>query len=222
MQSRVGFRAAVRRAVVDHPEDAPRRAVRLLRHDVFDETVKRRDAGSWLAPSKHPGSMHVPGGQVGPGPVPPILVLDPLRLAGRHRRGGMAALPRLNTGLFISRDHVVARSQRPPVPATRVEIQDRIGALGKARILISCSNQWTTGSQAPGALTAACVPLVEQWQAAGLCDPAEHPRWIAAVLLGLVSSLPLTVGADAGQTESLASRIVVLLQRAFPPAAPSG
>ena len=44
----------------------------------------------------------------------------------------------------------------------------------------------------------------------------------AAVLLGLVSSLQQTVGAGAEQTGSLAARIVALLQRAFPPAAPSG
>ena len=41
--------AAMRRAVVDDPEDAPRRAIGLLRHDLLDQAVERRDAGRGLA-----------------------------------------------------------------------------------------------------------------------------------------------------------------------------
>ena len=77
-----------------------------------DEAIKGRDAGSRRAQPKQAGAMHVPRGQIGPGAVPTILVLDAQRLAGRDRRGGMAARPRLNTGLFIRRDHIVVRPQR--------------------------------------------------------------------------------------------------------------
>jgi len=85
---------------------------------------------------------------------------------------------------------------------------------------LSCSNRWTGAGQAPEALTSAVVPLVREWQAAGLFDAGEDPRWIAAVLLGLVSSLPLTVAAGAEGHDQTAARLVRLLRRGF--AADSG
>lgn len=141
-----------------------------------------------------------------------------------------AALDHGTRGLVVHCRQVWDADPAAP-PATRllalltelVALNERTDPQSPNTLLrLSCSNQWTKGGQAPGALTAAFVPLVEEWQAAGLFDPAEHPRWIAGALLGLVSSLPLTAGAGAEQAKSLASRIVVLLQRAFPPAAPSG
>jgi hypothetical protein len=96
--------------------------------------VKRRDAGSWLAPSKQASPVHVPRGQIGPGAVPMILVLDAQGLARGHRRGGVTPLPRLNAGLLVRRDHIVARPQRSALPATLIEIQNRPGPLGKPRV----------------------------------------------------------------------------------------
>lgn len=86
-----------------------------------------------------------------------------------------------------------------------------------ALLRLSCSNSWTASGEGPGTLASAFVPLVQEWQAAGLCDPAEDPRWIGAVLLGLVSSLPLTLKTDTDGPEPLAARLVTLLQRAFAP-----
>jgi hypothetical protein len=84
-----------------------------------------------------------------------------------------------------------------------------------ALLRLSCSNRWTGAGQAPEALTSAFVPLVREWQAAGLCDPGEDAHWIAAVLLGLVSSLPLTVSAGADAGDQTAARLVRLLRRGF-------
>lgn len=88
-----------------------------------------------------------------------------------------------------------------------------------ALLRLSCSNRWTGSAQPPPAVTTAFVPLVRESQAAGVLDAEEDPQWIAAVLLGLVASLPLTGGSAAGP-EPTAARLVALLQRAFTPASP--
>ncbi|OFW05229.1 MAG: hypothetical protein A3I61_10765 [Acidobacteria bacterium RIFCSPLOWO2_02_FULL_68_18] len=82
---------------------------------------------------------------------------------------------------------------------------------------LSCSNQWTPSGDVPGTLAAAFVPLVQEWQRAELCDPAEDPHWIGVVLLGLVSALPLTHKPGTERPEPLAARLVTLLRRAFLP-----
>ena len=46
LQAGIGFGAAVRRAIVDDPEDALNRTIRFLGHDVVDKPIKRRDAGT--------------------------------------------------------------------------------------------------------------------------------------------------------------------------------
>jgi AcrR family transcriptional regulator len=85
-----------------------------------------------------------------------------------------------------------------------------------ALLRLSCSNRWTGRDQRAPALTSAFVPLVQGWQAAGALNAQEDPHWIAGVLLGLVSSLPLT-GASPEEPEPVVARVAALLQRAFPP-----
>ena len=137
--------SSVRRAIVHHPEDAARRTVRLVSHDVFDEAVKGRDAGPRLAPPKEARPVDVPRRDVRPGAASAIFVLDAQRAAGRNGRGRVATLPDLNAGLFIRRDHVVARPQRAPVPAPLVQIQDRAGAFGEPRIAGKSQVRWRHG-----------------------------------------------------------------------------
>jgi hypothetical protein len=60
--------------------------------------------------------MQVPRGQIGPRTVPSVLVLDAQRLAGGYRRRRVAAFTRLNTRLFIGRDHIVTRPQWAALP----------------------------------------------------------------------------------------------------------
>ena len=67
LQACHGARPAVRRAVVDDPEHAPRVAIGRTRHDLLDQAVEWGDPGGGLAAAKEPGLMHIQGGQVGPG-----------------------------------------------------------------------------------------------------------------------------------------------------------
>lgn len=120
-----------------------------------------------------------------------------------------------------------AEPDRPPearllaVVTELVALNERADPQSPDTLLrLSCSNRWTGAGQASEALTSAFVLLVRDWQAAGLCGRGEDPRWIAAVLLGLVSSLPLTVRAGADGSDQTAIRLVRLLRRGF--AAESG
>jgi hypothetical protein len=130
----IALGASVRRAVVHDPEDASGGAIRLLGHDVVDESIKGRAAGAPLATAQQASPMHVPGGQIRPGPVPPIFVIDADGPARRGRRRGMSSLTRLDTGLLIRRDDIVVRPQRPVLPAPLIAIEDRTSALGESRI----------------------------------------------------------------------------------------
>ena len=129
-QSGVAFGTAMGRAVVHHPQDAARRAVRFLIHDLFDEAVEGGNAAPRLASPKEASTVDVPRRQIRPRPAPTIFVLDAHGVPRRNGGRRMATVPRLNAGLFIGRDHVVARPQGVSVPAALIEIQDRIGALG--------------------------------------------------------------------------------------------
>ena len=88
------------------------------------QPVEGRDAGAWLAAAEDSGAADVPGGQVGPGALALVLVLDP------HRRGRVpggtwgAASAGLDAGLLVGRDHVVVRPQRLALPDAVVEVED--------------------------------------------------------------------------------------------------
>src|SRR5262249_19093871 len=131
LQASVALGATVGRAVVHDPEDTLCRAVGLLRHDLLDEPVEGRDATPPLASSKQAGLVAVPRGQIGPGALPAVLVLDALRLAGGDGHRRMAACPGLDAGFLIGRDHVLARAQRLALPPPRIEIKNDTGPLGE-------------------------------------------------------------------------------------------
>src|SRR3990170_8952857 len=67
----------VRGAVVDDPEHAPRRAVRLDAHDLLDQPPERLDAGLGLAAPEQPRPVDVPSGEVLERAAAVVLVLDP-------------------------------------------------------------------------------------------------------------------------------------------------
>ena len=64
-----GARTPVRSPVVDNPEHPAGMAVRRLGHDLRDQPVKGRDAGSPLAAAKEACLRYVEGGQVGHAPM---------------------------------------------------------------------------------------------------------------------------------------------------------
>jgi hypothetical protein len=69
--------------------------------------------------------MDLPGGQIGQRAAAAVFELDQRRSArtGRHRL--MAARERLQLGLLIGTDDVLARVQPPALKAPRVEIDTR-------------------------------------------------------------------------------------------------
>ncbi len=111
------------RAVVDHPEHAPRRRVGLGGHHLFDKPTERLDTGGGLAAPEHLGAMDVPGGEVLKGTSPVVLVLDACRPPRRRPETFMAADAGLDGGLLVGRDDEVALAERLCLPLPRVEVE---------------------------------------------------------------------------------------------------
>ena len=123
--------AAVRGAVVDDQEDALRLLVGVLGHELVDEGVEGLDAVLGSAAVEDLGVAGVPGGQVAERAHALVLVLDLQALAGRGGERGGEPLARLDGGLLVGADDVVAGVQAFAVPVTGVEVEDRPGALGE-------------------------------------------------------------------------------------------
>lgn len=105
------------------------------------------------------------------------------------------------------------------VIAELVSLNHRHDPVSPATLLrLSCGNHWAAGGRSRQSIGAAFVPMVQQWQAAGVLDAAKDPSWIAAALLALVSSSPLLSIEHADESaETLARRVVTLLLCAFKP-----
>jgi hypothetical protein len=127
----IDFIAAVRGAVVDDHEHASGFAVRLDGHELLDELVERDDPVLGGAAIEQLGAARVPGGEVTQSAASLVLVLDALpaldALRGRER--GVLARSRLDRGLLIATDDVVARMQQLALPAAGVQIEDPAGLL---------------------------------------------------------------------------------------------
>ena len=76
VQSSGGALAAMSGAIVDDPEHAAGRPIRLLAHDLCDQAFEGDDAGFSLAAAKQLGPVDVPRSDVGPRTCPSIFVLD--------------------------------------------------------------------------------------------------------------------------------------------------
>ena len=61
-----GGLAAMRAAIVDHPEDAIGQTVGFDGHDLIDQASERLDTGRRFQPPEQLGPVDIPGGQVGP------------------------------------------------------------------------------------------------------------------------------------------------------------
>ena len=120
--------------VVHNPEHPVRAGVRLGGHHLLGQPEERRDPGGVLAPAGHPSAVDIPGGQVGHGAAPLVVVLDAHRAGLARRQGGVAAAAGLDRGLLIGADHIVVRAQRLTVsdPGIQVEHLGRLG--GELRI----------------------------------------------------------------------------------------
>jgi hypothetical protein len=139
-----GLLAAVRGAVVDDPEDALGGGIGLLGHHLSDEPVERLDPCLGLRASEDSAAAHVPGGQVGERSAPLVGVLDPLpaRDVGGWRQRPMDPPPRLDRGLLVGADHILAGVQQPALEASLVEVEHPAGLVGEVGI----------GGEDPGAV----------------------------------------------------------------------
>jgi len=107
-----GCLAAMGAAVVDDPKHPLSSGVGLGGHDLGDQPIERLDPSRRLAAAEQAGVVHVPGGQVGQRPAALVLVLHPHRSPSAHWQGGMAAAARLDAGLLVGADDVLAVAQR--------------------------------------------------------------------------------------------------------------
>jgi len=93
------------------------------------------DAVLRSAAVKELGAPCVPGGEVAQRALAVVLVLD--ALAAWMPAGGecwVLATARLDRGLLVGADDVVAGMQPLALPAAFIEIKDRAGLLGEARV----------------------------------------------------------------------------------------
>jgi len=122
-----GALATVRRTIVGDPEYAPRGAVGLLAHDLSDETFEGSDAGLALAAAEQLGAMDIPGRDIGPSTGATVFVLNINRPPRPGRQRGMFAPARLDAGLLVGAEHIIARSQGFVPPPALIEVQDAAG-----------------------------------------------------------------------------------------------
>jgi len=126
--------APVRRAVIDHPEDACCRAVGGPLHDLRDQAPERLDACRGFTPAHDDPPTDVPGRQVLARTTALVLVLDPQRTPGCRGQAGMTPDAGLDTGLFISTDDVILGTKWFPLPVPRIPIQHSASFFDKVRI----------------------------------------------------------------------------------------
>jgi hypothetical protein len=123
--------AAVGAAVVDHPEHPGGGAVGFPRHHLANEPREGSDAGLAFTAAEDSGLMDVPGGQIGPGSLAHVFVLDTHRAAGLWSGTAVSASAGLNAGLLVGADDEIVPPQWPPLPDAFVEVEDSAGLVGE-------------------------------------------------------------------------------------------
>jgi hypothetical protein len=110
--------------------------------------------------------MHVPGGQVRQCAAALVLVLDAHHLPRRRRAAGVDAGARLDLGLLVGTDHVVAGMQQLTLPAALVQTKDRAGALGEPAV----------GRKDPGLMLPRADRVLGQPACDRPADASQQPR----------------------------------------------
>ena len=125
---------AMARPVVHNPKDPAGGTLRLLAHDLGDQTVKRLDTGFLLAAPEDFGAPYVPGRQISPSSFPLILVLHLLRALRDRRQGSVPSPTGLDAGLLVGTQNGVARRQRSAFPQPLVEVENSSGLFDAGRM----------------------------------------------------------------------------------------
>ena len=119
----------MRRAVIDDPEDAIGRAIRLAHHHFRHQPAERHNAYLGLTATHYVTPADVPGGQVLQRAASFIFELDSLRPSRSWSRARVAAAPSLDACLLVSTNDVILGAQRLALPLACVEIEDDSGLL---------------------------------------------------------------------------------------------
>jgi hypothetical protein len=116
-----------------NPEDMACVIVGWTCHDLFDQTVKGRDAIGGFATSKNSGVVNIQSGDIGPGAATEVLMFDAHWRAWPATLGGVLAAACLDTGFFIGGDHELVAAYRSPLPLARTEVQHPAGLISELR-----------------------------------------------------------------------------------------
>ena len=134
LQSVLGLLTAMGRAGIHDPEDTMRGFIGFLAHDLPDESIHRSNACFAFTTAEEFGAVDVPSGQVSPGALPKVLVLDSHGAIGSGRQGWLFPASSLDAGLFVRRDHEIIRVQGSALPNVFIEIENQTGLDSKMRI----------------------------------------------------------------------------------------
>ena len=126
--------SAMRRTVVQDPEDAASLVVRRLIHNLRDEPIERFDPIFSFAASKQFGAVDIKGSDVSPCSTAFVLMFH---LHGQTRFSGKSLVPTvssLDAGFLIGRDDELVVLQRTTFPDSFVQIQDAPRFLREIRV----------------------------------------------------------------------------------------
>ena len=132
------FLATMSGAVIHNPKDATSGLVGFLAHDFTDQAIGRGNSVLDGTTSKELGTMHIPGGKVGPRTLTKLLVLHAHRPVGSRGQSWLFPAPGLNTRLFIEGNDEVISAQGDTFPNAFIEVKD--GACSSRKVWIAREN----------------------------------------------------------------------------------
>jgi hypothetical protein len=142
-----GLLTAMARTIVHNPEDAVRRTIGLLTHNLGDQAIERGDTGFLLTAAEDLGSAHVPSRQISPSAFPLVLMFDIAGAAGGRRQARVPSAAGLDAGFLIGAQNVVVGGQRKALPGAGIEVENRSGLVDKGRIARKNPVAETPGAQ---------------------------------------------------------------------------
>ena len=126
--------SAMRRAIVDNPEQPCAGTVRFLCQYLVDPSAKGVNPGRRCTATHHIPSVSIPCGEILPSPTALVCVLDRGRSAQPRQQRGMTADAGLHAGLLVGTEDVVLGAKALALPLASIEVQNRASLLGKAGI----------------------------------------------------------------------------------------
>lgn len=128
-----GF-TSMRGTIVRNPEDSPSRPIRLLLHDQVHQLVVGFYSRCFLTDSEELGSVDIPGGKIGPGAHSVVFELHTPWLMRHRTYADGFSVSSLDTGFFVSTDHVVIWPQGNSFEQSEIEVQDPSGFFCEKRV----------------------------------------------------------------------------------------